>query len=166
MIVFDSSTLILLAKAELLETFIYAFPGKVMIPEKVKSEVFRSDGEEVPIISRLIKERKIMVVNVKKQRQIKKLMTDFNIDIGEAEAIILALEKRCNIVATDDRNAIRTCKILKLRFITAISILVRIFEKGLIARDEARATLYRLASAGRYAEKIINNAAERLKGGV
>lgn len=36
MIVFDSSTVILLAKIDLLETFVSSFYGKILIPEKVK----------------------------------------------------------------------------------------------------------------------------------
>lgn len=40
-----------------------------------------------------------------------KLMEDFNIDEGEAEALILAIQEKAIMVATDDRNAIRACKL-------------------------------------------------------
>ena len=38
-------------------------------------------------------------------------------------------EKDARVVATDDRNAIRACKMLHLEFITAIAFLIRAFEK-------------------------------------
>ena len=165
MLIFNSSTLILLAKIDMLDIFISTFDGNILIPEKVHDEVCRTDGEEVPFISRLISERKIKVMKVKEKKQIKKLMMDFNIDRGEAEAIVLALQKGCKIIATDDRNAIRACKFLRLDFVTAISVLLRVFEKGLIERDEALAKLDKLAYIARYSEKIINDADEKIKGG-
>ncbi len=60
-------------------------------------------------------------MEVKNKRQIKKLMDDFNIDSGEAEALILGIQEDTGVVPTDDRNVIKTCKMLKLYFITAIA---------------------------------------------
>jgi predicted nucleic acid-binding protein len=127
--------------------------------------VYRAKAEEVPLITKLISEKKIKVMKVKEKEKVKKLMMDFNIDRGEAEAILLALQKGCRVIATDDRNAIKACKLLKLDFITVISILTRAFEKGLIERDEALAKLDKLSSVGRYSKKIINDATERITGG-
>jgi predicted nucleic acid-binding protein len=57
--------------------------------------------------------------------------------IGEAEALVLALEKEAVVVATDDRNAIRACKVLRINFVTSLGILVRAVEKdSCIARTE------------------------------
>lgn len=44
---------------------------------------------------------------------VRKLMDDFSIDVGEAEALTLALNKKDAMIATDDRNAIRASKLLK-----------------------------------------------------
>ncbi|MBI5047811.1 MAG: hypothetical protein HZB54_02500 [Deltaproteobacteria bacterium] len=163
MIVFDSSTLILLTKTNLLELFISNFRGRVLIPLKVKTEVCTEGREETPLISKLIKGKKIEALEAKNSRQIKKLMDDFNIDAGEAEALILAIQEGAGIIATDDRNAIRACKILKLDFITAIAVLIRAFEKNLIDRDEAIIKLQKLKSVGRYSRTIIEDAAKRIK---
>ena len=163
MIVFDSSTLILLAKTNLLELFVSNFRGRVLIPLKVRTEACIEEREETPLISKLIKDKKIELLEAKNSRQIKKLMDDFNIDAGEAEALTLAIQEGAGIIATDDRNAIRACKILKLDFITAIAVLIRAFEKNLIDRDEAIVKLQKLKSVGRYSRTIIEDAVKRIK---
>ncbi|MFN3530920.1 MAG: hypothetical protein ACK41Q_00155 [Candidatus Brocadia sp.] len=165
MIVFDSSTMILLAKADLLDLFISNFHGKVLIPESVMVEVCKERMEESPAIVKLIKDKKIDVVKIKNAIQMKKLMEDFTIDRGEAEAIILALRKDIHVIATDDRNAIRACKMLKISFATTIAILVRAFEKNLMDRDSAFIKLQKLQTAGRYSKAIMNDATKQLKGG-
>jgi len=165
MIVFDSSTLILLAKIEIIELFITDFQGDVVIPERVKYEVTSKGGDETILITQLIKERRIKVLKIKDGKKINKLMEDFNIDRGEAEAIVLALQKGYRTVATDDRNAIKACKLLKIDFVTAIAFLIRAFEKGLIDKDMAFTKLNKIKSIGRYSEKIIKDAMEKIKGG-
>jgi len=94
-----------------------------------------------------------------------KLKEDFNIDAGEAEALTLAIQEKANMVATDDRNAIRACKLLNIDFVTAIAVLIRAVEKALISKDEAIIKLQKLQSVGRYSKEIINNAVKQIKGG-
>lgn len=165
MIVFDSSTMILLAKIDLLDLFISNFHGKVLIPEKVMAEVGKEHREELPAIEMLIKDKRIDVLKIRNVIQIKKLMEDFTIDQGEAEAITLALREGINVIATDDRNAIRACRMLKIHFVTAIAILVRAFEKNLIDRDSAFIKLQKLQAVGRYSKAILKDATKQLKGG-
>ncbi len=165
MIVFDTSTLILLAKIDLLDLFITDVRGSVIIPEKVRSEAVTADKEEVQSIVRLLQEKKISVVKVKNASLRKKLMGDFSIEAGEAESLALALEHKNPIVATDDRNAIRACKMLKLEFITAVTVLVRAVEKGMIDKDEGLVKLQKLQAVGRYRMTIIEDAVRLIKGG-
>jgi predicted nucleic acid-binding protein len=165
MIVFDSSTLILLARIDVLDLFLSSFEGDVLIPEKVKVEVLRAGKEDAESINTYIESNKIRVVKVKSEAIVKKLMDDFSIDIGEAEALTLATEKKAGIVATDDRSAIRACKLLKLEFVTAVSFLIRAEEKRLISKDEGIMKLKRLQSIGRYSKQILDDAARRIQGG-
>lgn len=166
MIVFDSSTLILLARVSILELFVSDFNHGVLMPERVRLEVCSGEGEEIPLVVQLIENKKIEVLKAKDITLIKKLIRDFNIDEGEAEALTLALQEKAILLATDDRNAIRACKMLKLEFVTAIAILIRTFEKGLIDGDEAIIKLQKLKSIGRYSDAIIKNASEQIKGGI
>lgn len=164
MIILDASTIILLAKIGIVETFVSNFPGQVLIPEKVKEEVCIKGMEETPLIERLIEERKIYVAKVRKTMVMRHLMDDFSIDAGEAEALTLAVNKKDAMIATDDRNAIRASKLLKIGFTTAIAILVRTFEKGLIDKEEALIKLQKLESIARYSRVIIEDAQKNIEG--
>jgi predicted nucleic acid-binding protein len=166
-ILFDASTLILLAKIELLDIFIADFDKKVAISNKVKEEVLEGSSPDGPLIAKLIQDRGIDVSKAKDKKLVRRLMEDFNIDEGEAETLTLAIEKKASLVATvatDDKNAIRACKIMKLDFTTAIAFLVRACEKGLIQTDEALARLQKLQSFARYNKTIIETARNQIQG--
>lgn len=166
MIVFDSSTIILLAKVDLLEAFISSFQGDVIIPEQVRDEVCVEGQEEMPLVTKLIDDGKIAVKKANETVLMQKIMHDFNIDVGEAAAIILAMDEKTALVATDDRNAIRACKLMKIEFTTTISILVRAFEKGLFDKEEALGKLQKLGSVARYSSTISAHARKLIEGGV
>ncbi|HLE17582.1 MAG TPA: hypothetical protein VI728_04770, partial [Syntrophales bacterium] len=87
-IVFDASTLILLAKTELLREITEEI--NVIIPEKVKSECLLKEGMDATLISTLIRETKIIVKKAGNAEAIKKIQHDFRIETGEAEALWLA----------------------------------------------------------------------------
>jgi predicted nucleic acid-binding protein len=163
MIIFDASTLILLIKIDLLELFISDYKGSLVVPKKVKAEVCVEGSEETPYLKNLIQEGRIVVLTAKSPRQKRKLMADFNIDEGEAEALLLALQKEAGVIATDDRNAIRAAKLLKIDFVTAIGFLIRAAEKKLIEREEALFKLEKLRIFGRYSLPIIDNAKHKIK---
>jgi len=91
-------------------------------------------------------------------------MVDFNIDEREAEALLLALQKEAELIATDDRNAIRASKLLKIDFVTAIGFLIRAAEKKIVERSEALYKLEKLRVFGRYSLLIIENAKNKIKG--
>lgn len=165
MVVFDASTLILLARIDLLDEFVTRVPGGAAIPEEVKGEVLYGEREETQPLISLIEEQRIAVIKVKDSTLTRRLMADFNIDVGEAEALSLALGINDAIVATDDRNAIRACKALKLEFITAIAVLVRSVEKGVIDKEEGLIKLQKLQSIGRYGKTIIEDAGKLIQGG-
>ena len=165
MLVFDSSTLILLAKADLLDLFVENFSGRLAIPPNVRSEVLIGGKAETSQISNMINTDKIKVLKVKDQRLVDKFMDDFNLGRGEAEALALALHEGAELVATDDKNAIRAAKMLKIDFVTAIAFVVRAFEKQLLDAGEAKSKIARLKSIGRYGKQIIKDALERIKKG-
>ena len=165
MIIFDSSTLILLQRIDVLYLIESNFEGTVIIPEKVRVEVTGSGKEGAESINRYIEDKKISVVKVKNAALVKRLMDDFSIDAGEAEALTLASEKKASIVATDDRNAIIACKLLKLEFVTAVSFLIRAVEKCVFSKDQGVTNLEKLQLIGRYSKQIMDDAARLIEGG-
>ena len=163
MIVFDTSTLVLLAKVELLDAFLADYRGKVVIPQEVEEEATAKKTFDGLLIGKRIEEGKIEIVLA--QRDIAELlMRDFNIGLGEAEAVAIAKEKG-TLLATDDKNAIKACKVLKISIATAIDFVLRSSEKRLISKEAALAKIGLLALHGRYSRKIISDAEQEVSGG-
>lgn len=163
MIVFDSSTIILLAKTELLDTIIDAYKKECIIPDEVKKEVAQKESFDALLIKKRMEEGKIKTKKAP-QEGVSKLMKDFNINKGEAEAIALALTHHGSLLATDDKNAINACKLSNIPFTTSIDILIRAKGKKLLTRDEAITKLQELAKYGRYKKEIIDDARKKLGG--
>lgn len=163
MIIFDASTLILLAKTGLLDLLLDNYKGKVAISKEVERECCKKKVFDALLIEKRIENKKIIVKQVKNKVLCNRLMSDFNMSRGESEAIILTLEEKADILATDDKNAINACKLLKIRFTSAIDILIRTMEKGIIEREEAGLKLGELNKYGRYAKSIIEDAKNKLE---
>ncbi|MBS3138913.1 hypothetical protein J4207_04370 [Candidatus Woesearchaeota archaeon] len=159
-IVADSSTLILLAKVTLLKTF--AEEKKLIITPMVKLEVFRKkEQEDAQIISTLLREA--LILQSERKAKFQKFVSDFNIGVGESEALAFAWNEK-KILATDDWRAIKACKILGVKFITAIHCLLYLVEKGKLDKKMAVAKLKNLEKCGRYNSDIIKDAKNIIEG--
>jgi predicted nucleic acid-binding protein len=164
MIVFDASTLILIAKVELLDLFLASVSVPVAIPGEVERECCGSKKAlDAVIIQRALNESRIKTVVVKNRRLVGKLQIDFSLGRGEAEAIALALDEKAEVLGIDDKNGINACKLLGVPFTTAVGILIRSREKGLLEESDALAKLASLAKHGRYKESIIEDARLKLE---
>lgn len=165
MIVFNASTLILLAKVELLDTFLGAADEQVVIPREVEREC--CEAKRTPdalVIQAAIQEKRIAIQPLQARRLYAKLLADFPLGKGEAEALALAVAGKSRLFATDDKKAIQAAKLLRIPFTTAVGILVRMAEKGVLAKREALLKLQALGKAGRYKTDIIEAAQSRLGG--
>ena len=160
-IVFDASTLILLARIELPREI--ADETKIIIPEKVKVECTSKETIDALLILTLIKEKKIEVEKAGSPRAVKKIQGDFRIGPGEAEALWLARRLDCPR-AVDDGPAIKACKVIGQRFTTAIHFLLDLASRNRMEFPMAMAKLEKLSMYGRYKREIIEDATKRLKG--
>lgn len=161
-VVFDASTLILLAKIELLREI--TDEVKVIIPEKVKMECLLKKSVDALLISTLIKEKKIEVKKSGNAAEIRKIQRDFRIEAGETEALLLARRLKYPL-AVDDGPTIKACKVIGLRFTTTIHFLLNLATQKKLELPMATAKLEKLSIYGRYSTKIIENARKHLKGG-
>lgn len=164
MIVFDSSTLILIAKIELLDLFLDEIGMEVAIPRAVEEECYGGKKTlDAFMIQKAVEESRITVRSVKNRKLVLKLAADFNMGRGESEAIALALQEKVRLVGIDDKFGINACKLTGVPFTTAIAILLRSQQKGLIDRDDALARLASLARHGRYRISILEDAKRKLE---
>jgi predicted nucleic acid-binding protein len=162
MVVLDASTGILLAKVELLDTFLQDIGPGVIMPREVREECRGRDSLDAWLIARALDEKRISATAAR-PGAIRQLAADFGLGGGEAAAIALAAARETALVATDDRRAINACKVLKIPFATAISVLSRMFEKGLLNRQEALEKLGSLARHGRHKKEIVAAARAELE---
>jgi len=158
-IVFDASTLILLAKADLLQMVV---PGtEISIPRVVEQEVqAKPDSYDAQVVTRMIAEGTIHVSDEVPATDVKMLQKQFRLAVGEASALWMAKDKQC-VIGIDDGPGIRAAKVLGVPFVTAIHILIGLSELGHIQQPSALAKLDSLAMWGRYSTQLISDA--RLK---
>jgi predicted nucleic acid-binding protein len=164
MFVFDASTLILIAKSELLDIFLAEVSTKVTIPIEVERECCSAKKTiDSMRIRKALDDARMQAIRVKNRRLVVRLRTDFSLGRGEAEAIALALEEKAEVVGIDDKTGIDACKLLGLAFTTAVGILIRSRQKGSIGKTDALAKLDLLGKYGRYRAAILEDAKMRLE---
>lgn len=163
MYVSDSSTLILLARVELLR--VVTERHRILVPEEVFAECTVKETLDSQLIRALAEEGMITTETLTKQDQslTKKLRTDFKLGKGEASALALAHRQGLPL-ATDDGLAIKVAKLLNVKFVTAIHFLIEVYESTRIERKIALEKLEKLRLIGRYSERILTDAQRRLGG--
>ncbi len=163
MFIFDASTLILLAKIELLGKL--AKEKDIVITETVEREAtIKKDTFDSKLIRSLIDEGSISVELVEKNSIIEDLMRDFNMDKGEASTLALYQEMEGELLATDDGQLIKAAKVLGIPFASSVAFLIRANQKGLLEEDIALEKLRKLEKYGWYKERIIKDAESKIRG--
>ena len=164
MIVFDSSSLILIAKVELLDAFLKDIGMEIAIPRAVEVECCGGKKTlDALMIRKTLDDSRIKVRIVRNRKLVAKLEEDFSMGRGESEAIALALQENALLVAIDDKSGINACKLSGIPFTTAVGILVRSRQKGLIDGRDALVKLSTLARYGWYGNTILEDAKLRLE---
>lgn len=115
------------------------------------------------MIQKAVDESRIAVIRLKDGKLVAKLQADFGLGLGEAEAIALALKERSELLGIDDKSGINACKLSGIPFTTALSILLRGFERGWMDRQVALVKLELLAKHGRYSNSILSDARAKLE---
>ena len=163
MIAIDASTLILMAKTELLDLFLDNSGLKAFISRTVEKESTAKGSFDASLIERRIKEKKVFVKGVKNQAMVEKIGKDFRLHAGEAETIVLCVENRFRLIGTDDFNAMKACVVLNVPFTSAVEILLKLNQKNILTKKEALAKLGRLEYYGRYSGEIVEDAKKRMR---
>src|SRR5205807_8250773 len=100
MFVFDASTLILVARAELLTPFLASVNLEVVIPGGVARGCCSAKKTvNALMIQKALDDSKVKVIGLRNRKLVAKLQTDFSLRQGEAEAIALAHREPAPIIA-------------------------------------------------------------------
>ena len=137
---------------------------EIAIPKAVEDECCGGKKTlDALFIRKALDESRIKVRGVRNRKLVAKLEEDFSMGRGESEAIALAIEEKAFLVGIDDKNGMNACRLAGIPFTTAIGILVRCYEKGLITCGDALAKLSALAKFGWYGNAILEEAKQRLE---
>ncbi len=162
-ILFDASTLVLLAKLDLLGPL--AEEVRIMIPETVKVEATRKrELWDAKLIHRLVNEKKIHVVREEQKALAETIGKDFALGKGEASAVILAKTGGL-LLGVDDKQGIRACKVLGVQFTTTLAVIMRFYEKGILNADQTIAKIEKLRTYGWYQAGLLEKVLKEIKGG-
>ena len=163
-IALDSCSIILLAKAAVLETL--ADNYDLAITNKVYKEIL--DGKNKKFIDallteRLVKEGAIKIKKVENDKLVKKLIRDFNFGIGEAETLVLILGKQCEVIGTDNKQGRKSAMIYDLKLVGSIDLVMSLYILKLIDKDKAITALKKLKEFGWFQDYLIDNALGEVK---
>ena len=160
MIVLDASTLILLAKIDLLQ--VLAEKTDILISQEVKREALMKPGlYDAQLIARMLDDGRIKASTEIAPAAARHIESQFKIAAGEATALLLA-KKKAAALGIDDRSGIRAAKILGVPFFTAIQVIEELHEKGRLDAETALVKLEGLRKYGRYDDRIIDEVHARL----
>ena len=167
-IVADTSALILLEKTKLLEKLMKN-KCNFTISEEVEKEAIEVGKNKGYPDAFLLKEKcdggLIKIKRVKDQVKVNKIMKDFKIEKGEAESVVLFLQEKSDLLATDDRLAITACRALAIPVSGCPALVIESYNKSIIEKEEAINMIKILAKDGRYKDYIIFQALQDISGG-
>ena len=105
MLIFDTSTLILLVKTDLLRKVLEEFTG--VITRSVRKEATYKDSLDARIIIQYITEKRLLLNPDPPGSQVKKILKDFSLGKGEATSLLLAKEKKAVYLMKDVLPAVQ-----------------------------------------------------------
>jgi predicted nucleic acid-binding protein len=144
-IICNSSPIIGLAKVGRLD-IIENLYREIIVPEAVFDELIikGEDKEETAEITKLFDRNIVTVQKVSNRNLIRALRKD--LDYGESEVIVLALELQADLVVLDEKEARDMAEFYNLKKIGLLGILIRAKERGLIS--SVKEYMDRLIKAG------------------
>ena len=164
LIVSDSSTLILLARTNLLKK-VYLYFNKILIPETVFKETVEygkdKKKEDAFMVGKEVNENRISVEKVNDKKTLNEILINFKCNLGEAEALTLAINKKSRLF-TDDLEAIKICKIYNIEFITALAFLTKLLQDNKIDKELAMIKFGELSKLGYYSKDILKYGLEEI----
>jgi uncharacterized protein len=143
-VVSDTSPVLNLARIGRLELLRLLY-HEVLIPTAVYGELTNSRGDQAPAID-LASTPWLIVAAAADQTRVKELRE--HLDLGEAEAIVLAIERRADLLLVDERRGRRTATAVGLKVTGLLGVVARAKREGLI--DLAKPVLDELIQIARF----------------
>ena len=107
------------------------------------------------MINNLIKDKKIILHNVKDKNLIKKA-NSFNVQKGEAEVLALYWENRAELLATDDDNLRKKRELLEINIIGTPAIVLRLYKEKSIDKSKVKQCISKLREIGWFHAAVLD----------
>lgn len=145
-IISDTTPIISLLKAEQLDLLQKLFQ-EVIIPKAVYNELisntkFQNEAQIIKECSYIFVEEVIDVKSVNIFRRVTGL------DAGESEAIVMADERKADLLLMDERKGRIVAKQMGLTITGTVGILLQSYDEGLLNADEIKESMIRLKECG------------------
>ena len=153
-----------LAKITLLEKSCNYFK-KVVIPKKVYDEVAagkKKGYSEIKIVEELIEIGKIEIKYIKNKSLLRRI-NEFNIQEGEAEAVVLYMEGKADCLATDDDNLRRKADLLNVNIIGTPAIILKLYTENKIEKEKFLESIMKLKEIGWFSNSVIDKLLMEIK---
>jgi predicted nucleic acid-binding protein len=164
MIIADSSSIILLAKASVLESLTGI--DKLVIGRVVYEEsVLQGKTKSIPdalLIEKLVDEEKISIIQSGEKTRAR-LQKTLGLTGGENETLALAIDNNARIVLTDDRKNMVACKITGMPFMISLDAIIELYRGGKISKEKAFSAFENIKEHGWISEELIENRLKILK---
>lgn len=158
-VIADASSLILLAKSELLESILTKLD--IIVPEEVYEEaVVRGKAKghaDAFQLETFFNAKQLQTKSVGKEN-IQRIQKLFNLSAGERDALALAQQLGVTDLLIDDKKGINACRALGLRFNTALDLVVGLRKQGIITKAKAFKVFGQLEVYGWYAKTLLQQA--------
>lgn len=162
-LVSDSSSLILLTKARLIEPLLRT--AVLIIPEGVYEESVKISKEkgykDAYELESYIQTKKITIERPR-AKVVFQLEQLFKIGGGEKEALALALERKLPMLC-DDQKGRNAAKALHIPTLSAVSMVEALYRKKAITKNAALQSFHDLEAYGWYKKEIIMSLRRRIK---
>ena len=157
----DSCSLILMAKASVLEHFAKSY--ELCLSEEVYKEVLAGKSKKIVdafVVEKLAEEGRIKILKIKNRKMARKLSEDFSLGAGEAETLALVLDNRCVIVCTDNKQGRKAALIHNLSLVGSVDAVISLCKQKIISKEKATLALKKLRQFGWFSDYLIENAME------
>lgn len=162
-LVIDSCSVILLAKASVLETLAQA--QELYITGAVAEEVLEGKKKlfaDALLLERLLHEKKIKYTMSAKEMT-EKIMSDYNMGRGEASIIAEGIKEKELIIVTDNLQGRKAAKVFGFPLVGSIECIVSLYKNKKIGKEKAKESLEILKKEGWFQSYLIEDAEEDLK---
>jgi len=148
-LVADTSSLIYLAKASIIRSFLESF--EVTVPPSVHRELIREGYPHSEEIRRFSEEGFLAIQPVKKPSGLNPTF----LKGGERDVIILFYQLGSDGILIDDGAGVRTCRKHGIPFVSALLVPSLLLIKNTIDAKQAKKSLDKIERIGRYSREVI-----------